>query len=274
MLTKKQKQILDFVKKYSAKKGFAPALEEIKKHFRLRSVATIHQHIATLRDKGYLHHQKNQPRGVEISKSERMVRVPIVGTITAGQPIEAIEIPSSMVTVSQKDLLASEKHYALRVKGESMIDEGIFDGDIVVIRQQTTADDGQTVVAIIDNNEATLKKIYKEKNRVRLQPANQTLLPFYHKEVEVRGIVVKIIRNLDNQIGVTNHSLAERKRVFLNRIKSANPDSQNKYKRVALSPIRYAGGKSLAVGHIVELLTDTVQKVVSPFFSDGSTGKA
>src|SRR3989338_5115313 len=185
MLTKKQKQILDFVKKYSAKNSFAPSLEEIKKHFHLRSVATIHQHIATLRDKGYLHHQKNQPRCVEISKSERMVRVPIVGTITAGQPIEAIEIPSSMVTVSQKDLLASEKHYALRVKGESMIDEGIFDGDIVVIRQQTTADDGQTVVAIIDNNEATLKKIYREKGRIKLQPANQTLLPFYRKEVEV-----------------------------------------------------------------------------------------
>ena len=197
MLTKKQKQILDFVKKSADKNGFAPSLEEIKKHFRLRSVATIHQHIATLRDKGYLHHQKNQPRGVEISKQEKMIRVPIVGTITAGQPIEAIEMPSSMVTVSQKDILASEKHYALRVQGESMIDEGIFDGDIVVIKKQQTAEDGETVVALLNNYEVTLKKIYREKNGFRLQPANPEFKPIFTRELTIQGKVVSIIRSFD-----------------------------------------------------------------------------
>jgi DNA adenine methylase len=149
-----------------------------------------------------------------------------------------------------------------------MIDDGIFDGDIVVIRKQETANDGQTVVAIIDDNEATLKKIYREKSRIKLQPANQEMLPIYRKEVEVRGVVVKIVRNLEN--GTQDNTLAYKKKIFLDRIRSSNPNSQNKYKRVVLSPIRYAGGKSLAVGHIIELLPENTKRVVSPFFGGGS----
>jgi len=267
-MTKRQKQILDYIKSSAKKNGFAPSLKEIKKHFGLSSESTIHQHIQTLSNKGLIKKIKNQPRGLEINKDCGFVQIPLIGVIAAGQPIETVEIPEDTIALPRNEISSSFKHYALRVKGDSMINEGIFDGDIVVIRKQSTADDGQTVVAIIDDNEATLKKIYKEKNRIRLQPANQTLLPFYRKEVEVRGVVVKIIRNLENKIG--ENSLAQRKQIFLNRIKSANPDSQNKYKRVALSPIRYAGGKSLAVGHIVELLPDTVKKVVSPFFGGGS----
>ncbi len=268
MLTPRQKQILDFVTHYNKRYGVSPALEEIKRHFRLKSVSGIHQHIETLKNKGYLNKAENQPRGIEITMREEMIKILIAGTIAAGQPIEAIEIPDETIAISKKEIIPSEKHYALRVQGDSMINEGIFDGDVVVIRKQTTADDGQTVVAIIDDNEATLKKIYREKGRFRLQPANQTILPIYRKEVEVRGVVVKIIRNLEN--GVQDNTFAYKKKIFLDRIKSSNPNSQNKYKRVVLSPIRYAGGKSLAVGHVVELLPENTKRVVSPFFGGGS----
>lgn len=268
MLTKRQKQVLDFIKSFTDKKGYAPSLEEITKHLRLSSVSTAHFHVSKLRDLGYLEKEENKPRAIDAIKRDEVIKIPIVGTIAAGQPIEAIEVPDSKVAVSKKEIRPSQKYYALRVQGDSMINEGIFDGDIVVIRKQETADDGQTVVAIIDDNEATLKKIYREKNCIRLQPANQAILPIYRKEVEVRGVVIKIIRNLEN--GAQDETLSYKKKIFLDRIRSKNPNSQNKYKRVALSPIRYAGGKTLAVGHVVELLPDNVKRVISPFFGGGS----
>lgn len=268
MLTLRQKQILDFITHYNKRYDVSPALEEIKRHFRLKSVSGIHQHIETLKNKGYLNKVENQPRGIEITTREQIIKIPIAGIIAAGQPIEAIEIPGQTITISKNEIISSQKYYALRVQGNSMINDGIFDGDTVIIRKQETADDGQTVVAIIDDNEATLKKIYREKGRFRLQPANQTMLPIYRKEVEVRGVVVKIIRNLENFS--QDNTLAYKKKIFLDRVRSSNPDSQNKYKRVVLSPIRYAGGKSLAVGHVIELLPDNIKKVVSPFFGGGS----
>ena len=212
MLTKKQKQILDFIGSRTKKAGIAPSLEEIRKHFHLSAVSGVHQHIKALEGKGYLIKQKNQPRGLEISKSEKLIKIPLLGTIAAGQPIEAIEIPDAMITISKSEIMPSAKHYALRVQGNSMIDDGIYDGDIVVIRKQETADNGQTVVAIIDGNEATLKKLYREKNKFRLQPANPELFPIYRDEVEIRGIVVKIIRNLESQIdkGQSNEKYTRR----------------------------------------------------------------
>lgn len=268
MITKRQKQVLNFITDYQKRKGYAPSLDEIRKKFKLASVSTVHFHISKLRDGGYLDKEENKPRAIDVIKRDEIIKVPIVGTITAGQPIEAIEVPDSTIAISKKEVPPSQKHYALRVQGDSMIDDGIFDGDIVVIRKQETADDGQTVVAVIDDNEATLKKIYREKSRIRLQPANQAMLPIYRKEVEVRGVVVKIIRNLEN--GTQDNTLAYKKKIFLDRTRSSNPKSHNKYKRVALSPIRYAGGKSLAVGHVIELLPDNIKKVVSPFFGGGS----
>lgn len=271
MLTPRQKQILDFITKYNKRYGVSPSLEEIRKHFRLRSVSNIHQHIEALKNKGYLNKAENQPRGIEIRRIKKisdLVEIPIAGTIAAGQPIEALEIPGETITISKLEINDNLRHYALRVQGDSMINDGIFDGDIVVIRKQETADDGQTVVAIIDDNEATLKKIYRDGGRFKLQPANQTMLPIYRKEVEVRGVVIKIIRNLGN--GEKDNALAYKKKMFLDRIRSSNASSQNKYKRVVLSPIRYAGGKSLAVGHVIELLPDNVKRVISPFFGGGS----
>lgn len=270
MLTKRKKQILDYITKCIKENDYSPSLEEIKKHFRLSSVSTIHEHIETLREKGYLKKTENQPRSIEINnKKEKsdLVEIPLLGTIAAGSPIEAIEFPET-ITLPKSDIPKSSEYYSLRVKGDSMIDDGIYDGDVVIIKKQPTADDGQTVVAIIDNNEATLKRIYREKNRFRLQPANQMALPIYRKEVEIRGLVMKIIRNIES--GLKDKTLAYKKKIFLDRIRSSNPNSHNKYKRVALSPIRYAGGKTLAVGHVVELLPDNIKRVVSPFFGGGS----
>ncbi len=199
MLTKYQKQVLDFIKSYIFKNDYAPSLEEIKKHLKIASVSTAHFHIKNLQKAGYLKKIENQPRAIELNNNKKLLEIPLVGTITAGQPIEAIEDSKEVITISD-DVRNPEKLFALKVLGNSMIDEGIFDGDTVVIRKQSIADDGQMVVAIIDDNEATLKKLYKEKNRFRLQPANQNMLPFFRREVEIRGIVVKIIRNLDSQV--------------------------------------------------------------------------
>lgn len=197
-LTKKQKEVFDFIKQYIDKNDYSPTIEEIARHFK-KAVGTIHEHIETLQEKGILEKLDNQPRAIQLldNKSKKMVEIPLVGIIAAGQPIEAIESPDETITILKDELGKNGKYYALKVQGNSMIDEGIFDGDTVVIRQQQTADDGQTIVAIIDENEATLKKIYREKNRFRLQPANPALSPFYRKEVEIRGVVVKIIRNFD-----------------------------------------------------------------------------
>ncbi|MBI2252386.1 MAG: transcriptional repressor LexA, partial [Armatimonadetes bacterium] len=200
MLTKRRKQVLEFIKKYINKHDYAPSLEEIKKHLKLSSVSTAHHHVRNLQESGYLQKEYNQPRALAPTKEKESLEIPLLGAITAGQPIEAIEIPDETIIITKDEVGKSGQYYALRVVGNSMIDEGIFDGDIVVIRKQDIADNGQTVVAVIDENQATLKKLYREKNKIRLQPANPLLFPIYRKEVEIRGVVVKIIRNLETRI--------------------------------------------------------------------------
>ena len=159
MLTKRQKQTFDFISSFKNKKGIAPSLEEIKKHLKISSVSTAHHHVKKLQEAGYLQKEYNQPRAMATIDNRATIKVPIIGVIAAGQPIEAIETQNETITISRDEVGKYGKNYALRVQGNSMVDEGIFDGDIVVIRHQQTADNGQTVVAIIDNNEATLKKI-------------------------------------------------------------------------------------------------------------------
>lgn len=208
-LTKRQKQILDYIKSYIDKEGISPTFEEIRKHFKLSALSTVHQHIETLAEKGFLEKNGSSARGVQLKTEEKeaaLIEIPLVGVIAAGQPIEAIEERGETITISKKDVGKSGEYYALKVQGNSMIDEGIFDGDIVVIKKQSVADNGQTVVAIIDDNEATLKKIYREKNGYRLQPANQAMLPIRRKVVEVRGVVAKIIRNFEEQKNETNRT--------------------------------------------------------------------
>lgn len=199
MLTKRQKQILDFISKYNECHGVSPALEEIKKRFRLRSVSNIHQHIEALEKKGYLNKIENQPRGIEIntlSKPVGTVNIPLLGIITAGEPVEVYEYRKN-VTVSKNLIKDAGDFFALKVNGDSMINEGIFDGDTVIIRKQPIAENGETVVALINGSETTLKKIYKEKNGFRLQPANPALKPIFVKNLEVQGKVISVIRNFE-----------------------------------------------------------------------------
>lgn len=198
-LTPKQKRIYEFIKTYSEEKGVSPTLGEICKKNHLSSRSTAHQHLTSLIEKGYLKKDDYSARGIKTQDYAESINIPILGTIAAGEPIEALEISQDFIRTSIPGVNNESGYYALRVQGNSMVDEGIFNGDVVVIKKQSVAENGQTVVAIIDDNEATLKKLYREKNRFKLEPANQALLPFYRREVEVRGVVVQVIRNISSQ---------------------------------------------------------------------------
>jgi repressor LexA len=198
ILTKKQAEIVDFISKYIHKNDCSPSLTEIKNEFGISAISTIHEHISSLVKKGVLKRTKGVIRGLELAttKIDGLTAIPLIGTITAGRPIEAIEIPDEVVEIAKDRRFQEGELYALKVKGNSMIGDGIFDGDIAIIKKQEWADNGDTAVAIIDDNEATLKKFYKEKGQIRLQPANPTFQPIFRKKVEIRGIAVKIIRDL------------------------------------------------------------------------------
>ncbi|MBU6500892.1 MAG: transcriptional repressor LexA [Patescibacteria group bacterium] len=196
MITKKQKGLLDFIKTYSKKHGYSPSIPELAKHFK-RSVGTIHEHLQNLKDGGYLRKEQNKQRGIEVSKTEKLIQIPLLGTIAAGQPIEAIE-EREAVAISQNKLPRSGEFFALRVSGNSMIDENIKDGDIVLVKQQGVAENGQRVVALIDNHEATLKKFYKERGQIRLEPANSAYEPIIIKkdrDIKIQGVVIDVIQN-------------------------------------------------------------------------------
>jgi DNA (cytosine-5)-methyltransferase 1 len=199
-LTKKQKQVFDFINTYVAENGISPTIEEIRKKLKLKAVSTIHEHINSLKTKGYLSKLDNSARGLTLEKKIKYIlEIPIVGKIAAGYPIEAIEDVGDTISVVNPNIKTSEGHYALRVVGNSMINEGIFDGDIVVIKKQSVAENGQTVVAIIDNNEATLKKLYRENTRIRLEPRNPSMPTLFRTNVEIRGVVVQVISNINNK---------------------------------------------------------------------------
>jgi len=197
-ITKRQKEVLEFIKSFIANKGYSPTLEEIRKKLRLSAVSTVHQHINALIDKGYIKKFDNLARAIEVNVQSKeignFIELPLLGTIAAGEPIEAIEIPET-VSVPRELTSKQGKHYALRVQGDSMQDAGIFDSDTVIIREQPLVDNGEIGVAIINGNEATLKRIYVEKNRVRLQPANESYKPIFTKNVEIRGKVTGVLRN-------------------------------------------------------------------------------
>jgi len=195
MLTKKQKEILDFIKKYIKKNGYSPTIEEIAEYFD-RSVGTIHEHLEVLKEKGVLEKQDNQPRAINIQDAEPMVYVPLLGTIAAGEPLEALQ-EKETIAVSKTKLPQHGDIYALKVVGNSMIDENINDGDIILVKRQETAKNGQKIVALVDNNEATLKTFYKERNHIRLQPANKKIEPIIlDKDIplSIQGIFLDVIK--------------------------------------------------------------------------------
>jgi site-specific DNA-methyltransferase (adenine-specific) len=204
MLTKRQKQIFNYYQKSIKENGYAPTLDEAKRHFRLSSKSTIHKHIEILKAKGYLDKLDYQARAIDISenkKSTALVEIPLLGVIAAGQPIEAIE-NKEIIAVPQNKVPRSGEIYALRVTGNSMIDENINDGDIILVKKQSFAENGQKVVALIDNYDTTLKKFYKEKNYYKLQPANKRIEPIIIKqnqEFEIQGTVIDIIKNTNSK---------------------------------------------------------------------------
>lgn len=199
-LTKKQKQVFDFVNTYISENGISPTIEEIRKNLKLKAVSTIHEHINSLKAKGYLSKSESSARSLLLRKEiKSILEIPILGRIAAGYPIDVIENVEDTISIVNPNIKSSEGYYALRVVGESMIDEGIFDGDIVVIKKQSVAENGQTVVAIIDEDKATLKKLYREKNRIRLEARNPNMPLLFRTEVEVRGVVVQVISNIPNK---------------------------------------------------------------------------
>ena len=206
-LTKRQRQIYDFVCGFVEEHGYSPSLEEIAAAFGLSSVATVHKHVKHLVDKGYLQKAWNRSRSVEpvpSPESEKaddgsIVHLPILGSVAAGRPIEAIE-PDAAVAETfaiPADMVPSSKnHYVLRVRGDSMIEDQICDGDMVVIEGRNEARNGETVVALVDGAEATLKRFYRDGAEVKLVPANSTMQPmvFHAANVEIRGVVRGLIR--------------------------------------------------------------------------------
>lgn len=193
--SKRQAEILNFIEDFQEANQYSPSLEEIATHFGI-SIPTVHQHISYLKLKGLLTAGKNMKRSIETTeREEEMVTIPLMGLIAAGGPIAAIRNPEPF-RVPRSMLSSGSKHYALRVAGTSMIEEGISDGDVVILRDQQSVDDGEKAVAYLpDKDSVTLKKIYRENGRVKLMPANQTMKPFYEDSVEIQGKVVGVIRS-------------------------------------------------------------------------------
>ena len=196
-LTKRQREILDYLNDFIQQHGYAPSLEEIGRRFNLSSLATVHKHLTNLQEKGFIRRAWNRSRSVEVIEARTQVRaveLPMLGYVAAGSPIEAVP---SQETIAVPEALAGKRDsYVLRVRGNSMIDEQICDGDFVIIEDRRTASDGETVVALIGGSDVTLKKLYRERDRIRLQPANPTMEPIYvtADQVQVQGVVVGIMR--------------------------------------------------------------------------------
>lgn len=193
-LTPKQKLVLEAVRGYSRRKSYMPTVRDLCRMTGL-AVGTIADHLAQLKRKGWLE-SDGTARGIRLSEdavaSSEAVTVPVVGNIAAGEPIEAVEMPDDSLVLSRK--VTKSGSYALRVKGDSMIGDHILDGDIVVISPQPSVQNGEIAVALLDDGTATLKRIYRESNRIRLQPANSKMKPLFVKNITVQGRVSSIVR--------------------------------------------------------------------------------
>lgn len=198
-LYKRQKQIIDFIGQYIQKFGTSPTLQEIADALGVSSLATVHEHLQSLAKKGVIRRYEGAVRGLELLDSKLGhtidgVELPILGFIAAGQPIQPMTDPNATLKVASSMLTGKKRSFVLQVRGDSMIEEGILDGDFVVIEEKKEARDGEIVVALLDNGLATLKKFFKEATRVRLEPANSAMKPIYAKNVTVQGTVVGLVR--------------------------------------------------------------------------------
>ncbi len=200
-LTTRQEHILQIIKQLVAKNGYPPTVREIGEKANLNSPATIHFHLTKLEEKGYIRKGNSKNRTIEIlvpneyiEKEENVVDVPLLGKVTAGTPIEAIETPDEYFSLPTNLITTKNEVFTLRVSGESMINVGIYDGDILIVERQNTARNGETVVAMNTDNEATVKTFYKENGYFRLQPENDTMEPIILKEVTILGKVIGLYR--------------------------------------------------------------------------------
>ncbi len=198
-LTKRQKLILDYIGEYIQANGYAPSFEEIAEAFGYQSLATVHEHVSNLERKGYIRKSYNQSRSIELVRGHAQagaIELPLLGEVAAGQPIEAV--PDAETVLVPPDLLRKRgENYVLRVVGDSMIEEQIRDGDYIIVNSRPNAEEGEMVVALIEGDSATVKKLYRERDgRIRLQPANERLEPMYFnaEDVTVQGVVVGVIR--------------------------------------------------------------------------------
>jgi repressor LexA len=196
-LTKRQREILDYLNDFIQQHGYAPSLEEIGRRFGLSSLATVHKHLTNLQEKGFIKRAWNRSRSVELVPSRiggRAVELPLLGYVAAGRPIEAV-VGSETIAVPE-DLVGKRDTYVLRVKGDSMIDEQIRDGDYVIVEDRRTADNGEMVIALVNGADVTLKKLYREQGHIRLQPANPAMQPIILQadQVQVQGVVIGVMR--------------------------------------------------------------------------------
>jgi len=198
-LTKRQKEILDYIEAFIIDHGYAPSFEEIAEAFGYSSLATVHEHLSNLERKGYIRKSYNESRSIELvteSSGIEAIELPLLGAVAAGLPIEAVS-SNETLAVPPDMVRPGHKNYVLRVEGNSMIDEQIRDGDYIIVNSRNTAHDGEMVVALVGGDSATVKKLYRESgNQVRLQPANTTMDPIYvdATDVMVQGVVVGVIR--------------------------------------------------------------------------------
>lgn len=202
-LTERQKDVLDYVKKYTAKHGYPPAIREICKGVNLSSPATVFVHLKNLEAAGYIKTTNNKFRTIEIlceneyiETSEDVVKVPLLGKITAGSPITAIEQPNEFFDLPASLIPKKKTIFTLKVSGDSMINVGIYDGDIVIVERQNTAKNGDIVVAMTEQNEATIKTFYKEKDHIRLQPENDTMDPIILRTCTILGKAIGLYRKI------------------------------------------------------------------------------
>ena len=200
---KRQAQILDFIKQHIQSKGSAPTLREIADSIGVSSLATVHEHLQALVTKGLIKRKGGKVRSIEIKDVElnfnpQGVSVPILGFIAAGAPIEPYTDPNATISIPPNFYSQKKRVYVLQVRGESMIEEQIRDGDYVVVEQEETANNGDIVVALLDNGMATLKRFFREATRVRLEPANAKMSPIFVKNVRIQGKVVGLVRRYTN----------------------------------------------------------------------------
>lgn len=196
----KQKQILDFISQYIQKNGHSPTLKSIADALGVSSLATVHEHLSVLEKKGVIKKYSGHLRGIKIltdndtSRSLKGIELPVLGFIAAGQPIEPYTDPNSSLSVPPSIVSGKKRSFVLQVKGESMIEDGILEGDFVVIEQQEEAQNGDIVVALLENGFATLKRYFKEATRIRLEPANAKMSPIFAVNVKIQGKVVGVLR--------------------------------------------------------------------------------